>query len=181
MAYKSAVNENEQIKLIEELRELKEIRQMTFQEISDRTAQNGEYVSVSNIKKVFSQETKHNHDYNKTLLPIFNALATIDDKDTPGNLVYMAKLEIKNGEILQLKEQIKEIKEEYREILKEREETHKVREQFYMDQITRLQLELDQKNEQINHFLETVDRKDDALRELYAIVIGMKKTEEVFK
>lgn len=178
--YKSAVEENEQIKLIEELRELKEIRQMTFQEISDKTAENGEYVSVSNIKKVFSPEAKHNHDYNRTLLPIFNALTNVDNSDSPTHHLYLAKLEIKNETIRQLKDQIIEIKEEYKNLLKEKDEAHRIREQFYMDQITRLQKELDQKNEQITHYIGTVDRKDYALRELYSIVIGTKKSEEVF-
>lgn len=174
------VDEKEQLKLIEELRELKETKKMTFQEISDKTAENGEYVSVSNIKKVFSPETKHNHDYNRTLLPIFNALAN-DNKDSPTQHLYQAKLEIKNETIRRLEEQISEIKEEYRELLKEREETYRIREQFYMEQIKRQQQELDTKNEQISHYISTIDRKDYALRELYTVIIGTKKKEEVFR
>ena len=108
---KSVVSEKEQDELIEELRDLKELRKISFKEISDKTMENGEYVSESTIKKVFSLEKKHEHDYNRTLMPIYNALVNIDDKDTPTHHLYLAKLEIKNETIRQLTEQVAEIKE----------------------------------------------------------------------
>lgn len=179
--FKPVVDDTEQIKLIEELRDLKDKTKMTFKEISEKTAENGEYVSESNIKKVFSTETKHKHDYKRTLLPIFNALVPSDDKDNPVNQFYQTRLEIKNETIRQLEEQVRSIKEEYSERLKNKDEKHKDREQFYMDQIEHLQEEIKVKNEQIKLLLEATERKDYAIRELYTIVCGFKKTEDVFR
>ena len=176
-SFKTQIEENEQIKLIEELRELKEVRKMTYQEISDNTVKNGEYVSVSNIKKVFSPEQKHRHDYNKTLVPIFNALNDSADKENPVNHVYQTRLEIKNATIRKLQDEMNDLKEEYKERLKTKDEKHKDREQFFMDQIERLQDEIKFKNDEILRFRENIDRKDATIKELYSTIIKNKGPE----
>ena len=65
--------------------------------------------------------------------------------------------------------------------LETKEAKHKDREEFYMNQIVFLQEQVRFKDEQIKHHSEAIDRKDAVLKELYSIIIGMKKSEEVFK
>ena len=57
--FKPTVEEAEQIKLITELKQLKKLKKMTLQQIADQTRENGEEVSLSTIKLVFSDEAKH--------------------------------------------------------------------------------------------------------------------------
>lgn len=47
---------NKQEKLIEELRILKKEKGFTFHQITDRTRENGEEISLSTIKLVFSDK-----------------------------------------------------------------------------------------------------------------------------
>ena len=154
------VDEAEQLKFIEELRELKDQKKMTFEQIVEKTEENGEGVSLSTVKSVFSRDKKHNHDYNNTLLPIFNALSEREDTDDPIIHILLTRLEIKNEAIRQLEER-----------LETKDRKHKDREQFYMNVIDHLQKEITFKNEQIKHHNEAMDRKDATLKELYTRLI----------
>lgn len=155
--FKPSVDLSEQIKLIEELKELKEIKKMTFQQIADKTKENGEEVSLSTIKNVFSDDKNYKHDYNNTLLPIFNALSDKANNDDPVIQILQTRLEIKNESIRQLEAR-----------LETKDKKHKDREQFYMTLIEQQQREIAFKNEQIRHHNEAMDRKDSLIRELYA-------------
>lgn len=172
--------DDDQIKLIEELRELKKITKKTFKEISDKTAENGEYVSESTIKNVFSLETKHRHDFDHTLQPIYNALVPSSDNDQPIIHIYKTRLEIQSETIRQLEEKIISLEEEYTKRLDKNDEKHKAQEEVYTNFINTLQDEIKYKNEQINQLLDSVEKKSTAIRELYTILIGLKKSEEVF-
>ena len=155
--FKPTVDQSEQIKLIQELKDLKELKKMTFQQIADITKENGEEVSLSTIKNVFSEEKNYRHDYTNTLLPIFNALSGKENQDDPVIQILQTRLEIKNENIRQLEER-----------LETKEKKYKDREQFYMNVIDHLQDEIKFKNEQIKHHNEAMDRKDQLIRELYA-------------
>ena len=154
--FKPTVDQSEQIKLIQELKDLKELKKMTFQQIADITKENGEEVSLSTIKNVFSEEKNYRHDYTNTLLPIFNALSGKENQDDPVIQILQTRLEIKNENIRQLEER-----------LVTKEKKYKDREQFYMNVIDHLQDEIKFKNEQIKHHNEAMDRKDATLKELY--------------
>lgn len=154
--FKPTVTEVEQLKLITELKQLKELKKMTLQQIADKTRENGEEVSLSTIKNVFSEEKNYRHDYTNTLLPIFNALSDKDNQDDPVIQILQTRLEIKNENIRQLEER-----------LETKERKHKDREQFYMQQIEFLQAQIQFKDEQIRHHNEAMDRKDATLKELY--------------
>ena len=98
-SFRPTVDEAEQLKFIEELRELKDQKKMTLEQIAEKTEENGEAVSLSTVKSVFSRDKKHNHDYNNTLLPIFNALSEREDSDDPIIHILQTRLEIKNEAI----------------------------------------------------------------------------------
>lgn len=170
----TSLDKEEELKFIEELRELKEVKKLTFQEIADKTVENGEPVSIAAVKKVFSNHARHNHDYKHTLLPIFNALVDNEDKESPVNQLYITRLEIKNETIKRQEEQIKALQEEFQERLKKKEEKHKDREQFYMNMIEHMMSQISFKDEQIKHHNETLDRKDKELKELYELLLSKK-------
>lgn len=158
------------LELIEELKALRLEKGITYQQIADKTAENGEPVSLSTIKLVFSDKHNHDHDYNNVLKPISDVLTPPSDDDTLELKVLQTRLELKEEMINQ-----------YQERLYNRDKKQKDREAFYMQQIDFLQAQINFKDEQIKHHNEAMDRKDAALRELYSIIIGMKKSKEVFK
>ena len=136
---------------------------MTLQQIADQTRENGEEVSLSTIKLVFSDEVKHNHDYTNTLVPIFNALCPVSENDDIVVKTLRTKLEIKLEIIDQLKGNIKQLEER----LEIKDAKYKDREQFFIDMIDDLRKEIAFKNEQIRHHNNAMDRKDATIKELY--------------
>jgi transcriptional regulator with XRE-family HTH domain len=162
--------------LIEELKALRIEKGITYQEIADKTEENGEAVSLSTIKLVFSDKHNHDHDYNKILRPIANVLSPSSDEDTLELKVLQTRLELKEEMLLRSQQQ-----------LESKEQKHKDREQFYMDLIDFLQDQIRSKDEQIKfkdeqikHHNEAIDRKDKTIKELYSIIIGTKSAKEVF-
>ena len=163
--------------LIDELKALRIEKGMTYQDIADKTKENGEMVSLSTVKLVFSDKINHDHDYKNTLLPIANVLMPPSDDDTLEIKTLQTRLEYKD-----------EIIKQYKDRLDAKEQKHKDREQFYMDLIDFLKEQIESKDaqikfkdEQIQHHNAAMDRKDATIRELYAVVLGSKKIEEVFK
>lgn len=163
--------------LIDELKALRIEKGMTYQDIADKTEENGEAVSLSTVKLVFSDKRNHDHDYKSTILPIANVLMPPSDDDTLEIKTLQTRLEYKD-----------EIIKQYKDRLDAKEQKHKDREQFYMDLIDFLKEQIESKDaqikfkdEQIQHHNAAMDRKDATIRELYAVVLGSKKIEEVFK
>lgn len=65
--------------IIPKLREAKEVKGLSYQDISDITERNGEYVSVSSVKRVFSKDADlSNFRYNQTIRPIIRAVLDLD-------------------------------------------------------------------------------------------------------
>ena len=156
------------LELIKELKALKEQKNITLQEIADRTEANNEKVSLSTIKKVFSDNYNHDHDYEHVLRPIANALAPASEDDT---------LELK---ILQTRLALKEeIINQYQDRLAAKEKKHKDRETYYIDQINFFKEETKDRDEHIKnrdehiknldkvirYLTEAIDRKDRFIRE----------------
>lgn len=157
------------VELIEELKALRIEKGITYQEIADKTEENGEAVSLSTIKLVFSDKHNHDHDYNKIIRPIANVLSPHSDDDTLELKVLQTRLELKEEMLIQTQAR-----------LESKEKKHKDREEFYMQQIEFLQGQIKFKDEQIKHHNEVIDRKDNTIRELYSILIGNKSAKEVF-
>ena len=152
---KDLVNEKK-IELIEDLKKLRLEKGMTYQQIADKTAENGTAVSLSTIKLVFSDKYNHDHDYQNVLKPIADVLSPPSDDDSITIKTLQARLDLKD-----------EIISQYQQRLENKDQKHKDREQFYMNLIEHLQAEISFKNEQIKHHNEAMDRKDKVLKELY--------------
>ena len=88
------VNETK-LELIDELKALREKKEITYQEIADRTLENGTPVSLSTIKHVFSDKYNHNHDYKNVLKPIADVLSPPADDDQLEMKVLQTRLELK--------------------------------------------------------------------------------------
>lgn len=67
--------------IILKLREAKEVKGLSYQDISDITEENGEYVSVSSVKRVFAKDSDvSNFRYNQTIRPIIRAVLGLDEE-----------------------------------------------------------------------------------------------------
>jgi transcriptional regulator with XRE-family HTH domain len=141
-------------KLIEELRLLREEKNITYQYIADKTAENGEAVSLSTVKKVFSDHYNHDHDFIHTLKPIANVLTSPSENDTLTTKILQIRLEYKDEMIEQLQTRIAN-----------KEKNHQNREAFLMDQLGFLQTQIEFKDSQIKRLNEAIDRKDKMIRE----------------
>ncbi len=141
--------------LIEELKHLRLERGFTYQEIADKTEENGEPVSLSTIKLVFSDRDTHQHDYKRVLKPIANVLLPFEDDKTESQIVQTI-LDYKNEIIRQLQERIDKKESRYRLQIQSLEEDNK----FLKDQIRF-------KDSQIKRLNEAIDRKDAIIRKKF--------------
>lgn len=141
--------------LIEELKRLRLERGFTYQEIADKTEENGEPVSLSTIKLVFSDRDTHQHDYKRVLKPIANVLLPFEDDKTEFQIVQTI-LDYKNEIIRQLQERIDKKESRYRLQIQSLEEDNK----FLKDQIRF-------KDSQIKRLNEAIDRKDTIIRKKF--------------
>lgn len=146
------VNEKK-LELIEELKELRIQRDMTYQQIADATEELGSPVSLSTIKLVFSARRNHDHDYNNVLKPIADVLSPPSDDDTIELKVLQTRLELKEQVIIQLQER-----------LAKKESRHKDREDFLIDQLNFYKDQIQFKDAQIVRLNTAIDRKDDMIR-----------------
>lgn len=145
------VNVNtKKLELIQELKELRQQKGMTYQQIADKTAANGEAVSLSTVKLVFSTTRTHDHDYNNVLKPIANALS---DEDTLEIKVLQTRLSLKDEIISQLRERIARKEQRYRD-----------QEAMLLEQLAFYRDEVKFKSEEIKRFQQNIDRKDAMLR-----------------
>lgn len=65
--------------IIPKLREAKEAKGLSYQDISDITESNGECVSVSSVKRVLAKDADlSNFRYNQTIRPIIRAVLGLD-------------------------------------------------------------------------------------------------------
>ena len=147
--------------IIEHLKKVKDEKGLTFQEISDLTAENHEYVSVSTIKNVFSSSNKHTPDYNKTIKPIAKVLiGDIDDNQYPIASSYAAINEYKDLIIEKLNEQIATLLSQKEASSKK----HKEHESLLINQLDFYKEQIKFKDSEIKRLTENIDRKDAMIR-----------------
>ena len=165
---KTTIDHSEYLKLLEELRELKDIKKISCQDIVNKTIENEEAVGINTVKKVFGPKyLEQTFDYNHTLIPIYNALLDKNDNDDPIIKILNTRLEIKRATNKELEKR-----------LEAKEQKHREREQFLKEMINDLRQEIKDyreeinfKNEQIRHHNEAMDRKDALIKELYEKLI----------
>lgn len=148
------------VEFIDELKELRKEKGITYQQIADETEKNGEAVSLSTIKHVFSDKYNHDHDWKSVLRPIANVLMPPSEDDDLETRALQTRLELNKEIIKQLQER-----------LETKEQKHKDREaflleqiSFYKDQIVFYQDQMKVKDAEIKRFQENIDRKDSMLR-----------------
>ena len=145
---------NEQkLKFIDELKELREVRGLTYQQIADETEANGETVSLSTIKHVFSDKYTHDHSWESVLRPIANVLMPPSEDDDLETRALQTRIELNKEIIKQLQER-----------LEAKEQKYKDREAFLMEQIDFYKTQIVFKDNEIKRFQENIDRKDAMLR-----------------
>lgn len=148
--------------LIRELKQLKEEKGYTFQDIVDITEANGEAISLSTVKKVFSGKCNHDHDYEHTLRPIAEALSPSSEEGGLNEAVFRTRLQIKE-----------EIIKYQKDRLEAKEQKWKDREEFLKEQLTFYKQQIHFKDEQIKRLNDRIDRKDAVLRRF--LIDGMEE------
>lgn len=149
--------------IIEKLKKVKEEKGITYQEISDMTAENNEYVSVSTIKNIFSEKDKHDHDYAKTIMPVARALiGNLENENNIEAESYAAINDYKNVVIEKLEQRIIELKAQKESSSKK----HKDRELFLMEQLDFYKEQIQFKDSQIKRLTANIDRKDAMIKKL---------------
>ena len=143
----------QKLKFIDELKELREVRGLTYQQIADETEANGEAVSLSTIKHVFSDKYSHDHSWGSVLRPIANVLMPPTEDDDLETRALQTRLELNKEIIKQLQDR-----------LEAKEQKHKDREAFLMEQIAFYKDQIKFKDDEIKRFQENIDRKDSMLR-----------------
>lgn len=141
------------MELIDELKELRIQKGITYQQIVDKTEENGEPISLSTVKKVFSDKYNHDHDYKHVLKPIADALATPTEDDDLATRILQTRLQYKEEIIIQLQKRIDN-----------KERKHRDREEFLMDQLQFAREQIQFKDSQINRLNQAIDRKDEMIR-----------------
>ena len=146
-------------KIIKDIKLIRERDGVSYQEIANRTEANGEPVSISTIKNVFSDKVTHNHSYEHVIKPIARALQHDRNNDADYELLE-ARLALKEIVVQQQQDLIAELKER----LQRKDTKHKEREDLYIEQISFYRDQIRFKDEQIVRYQANIDRKDAALR-----------------
>lgn len=151
------------LEFIEELKALRKEKGITYQQIADETEVNGEPVSLSTIKHVFSDKYSHDHDWKTILRPIANVLIPPTEDDDLETRALQTRIELNKEIIKQLQER-----------LEAKEQKHKDREAFLIEQIEFYKEQIKAKDEQIRfrdkqikRYEGNIDRKDKELKRLY--------------
>lgn len=143
------------LKFIEELKQLREEKGITYQQIVDETEKNGEPVSLSTVKHVFNDKYDYDHDWKAILAPIANVLIPPSEDDNLEVKTLQTRLELNKEIIKQLNSR-----------LESKESKFKDREMFYKEQIEFYKDQISFKDDQIKRYQENIDRKDAMIRSL---------------
>ena len=137
--------------LIRQLKEVKEKNEVTFPRIMDRMEKNGKVVSLTTLRRVFadgSENNANNFNYEMTLIPIAEALFSVEDIPTPANSPYAKEIDGLKSVIHVQNEEIARLHE-----LKEHLEQ---RVTFLLEQIEKKDRRMDEKDEMIKQLLSRV-------------------------
>lgn len=112
--------------MLPKLREAKEAKGMSYQDISGITEENGEYVSVASVKRVFAKDADlSNFRYYQTIRPIIRAVLGLDaetqeptdDPNQPEEYyttieAMKAVIDFKHQQLVEYAKEIERLKEE---------------------------------------------------------------------
>lgn len=156
--------------IIIKLKEVREEKKLSFQDIINLMEQNGDYIAKSTLSRVFSDGSEELHfKYDETIRPIANALLDIDhieDDDVLDVIAMKTLLQYKDRRIKELEKQIQELetqiskeKNKYHEKLEKERDQHQRSVEFLKNQINL-------KDKRMDQLLEAVFTKDLQQQEL---------------
>lgn len=156
--------------IIIKLKEVREEKKLSFQDIINLMEENGDYIAKSTLSRVFSDGSEELHfKYEETIRPIANALLDIDrieDDDVLDVIAMKTLLQYKDRRIKELEKQIQELetqiskeKNKYHEKLEKERDQHQRSIEFLKNQI-------DLKDKRMDQLLEAVFTKDLQQQEL---------------
>lgn len=154
---------NKTKEVILKLKEVKEQRGLSLNEIVDLVEKNGDYISRSSVQRVFSDGSEDvSFRYDETIRPIANALLdidTIEDSDNMDIRAMKTLLQYKNKRIEELESQLDKEKLRYHEKLE------KERERFN-NSIEFLKKQVALKDRRIDILLDSIQAKDAKINEM---------------
>ena len=162
--------------IIIKLKEVREEKKLSFQDIMDLMEQNGDYIAKSTLSRVFSDGSEELHfKYEETIRPIANALLDIDrieDDDVLDVIAMKTLLQYKDRRIKELEKQVQELeaqiakeKNRYHEKLEKERDQHQRSIEFLKNQI-------DLKDKRMDQLLEAVFVKDNQQKELLERILN---------
>lgn len=154
--------------IIVKLKEVREERKLSFQDILNLMEENGDFVSKSTLSRVFAEGSEELHfKYDETIQPIANALLDIEHIDETDGLDVQAMkslLKYKIDRINELEKHVTKLEiERDKESIKYHEKLEKEREKFQRS-IDFLKHQITLKDERIDRLMETSARKDDQIQ-----------------
>jgi len=156
--------------IITKLKEVREEKKLSFQDIMDLMEKNGDYIAKSTLSRVFSDGSEELHfKYEETIRPIANALLDIDrieEDDVLDVIAMKTLLQYKDRRIKELEKQVQDLesqiakeKNKYHEKLEKERDQHQRSVEFLKNQI-------DLKDKRMDQLLEAVFVKDDQNKKL---------------
>lgn len=154
--------------IIIKLKEVREERNLSYNDIVSLVEQNGDYISRSTVQRVFADGSESvSFRYDETIRPIANALLDIDNIEAEDDMDTQAMktlLQYKNQRIKDLEQQLDKEKLKYHEKLeKEREQSRK--------SIDFLKEQISYKDKRMDLLLDSIKQKEERYNELLAHVL----------
>jgi len=154
---------NKTKEVILKLKEVKEQRGLSLNEIVDLVEKNGDYISRSSVQRVFTDGSEDvSFRYEETIRPIANALLDIDTIEDSDNMDIQAMktlLQYKNKRIEELESQLDKEKLRYHEKLD-------VERERYNNSIEFLKKQVALKDRRIDILLDSLQIKDAKINEM---------------
>ncbi len=162
--------------LIMQLKEVREEKGLSYNQILAMVEANGDYVSKSTLSRIFTDGSEDNlFNYETTIRPIAKVLLDIENVEEDDDLdmkTMKLLLKYKMQRIEELESQIETLKADLdKEKLKSHEKLEKEREQ-HQKRIDFLTNQIDLKDKRMDALLEAVFKKDEQHKELLNTILS---------
>ena len=149
--------------IILKLKEVKEERNLSYEQIMEMCHENGDFLSKSSVARVFQDGSENrSFNYQTTIRPIAKALLdmeTIEESDTPEEQAMKIILKAKMDKILELEEQNRILKEQLADDkVKHHEKLEKERGTFYRS-IEFLKHQIELKDKRIDILMDSLTKQ----------------------
>ena len=165
--------------LIIKLKEVREEKGLSFNDILDLMEKNGNYLAKSTLSRVFADGSEEwNFKYEETIRPIANALLDIENEEETDDLdtkALKALLKFKIERIEELEQQIEQLESALdKEKIKSHEKLDEERERFNRS-IDFLKEQIAYKDKRMDLLLDAVFQKDQQHKEMLEKVLKCSK------